>query len=302
MSNVSACCTKVALVLALSQLAQYADAQPAVAAPRRAVSAQTVSQKISMLNQVLNHSQVAIRVQASGSDQAWKHLSAARDLTARARSLSAAGQLGSADALLDEAIWEVSRAQQLVPDPAARQVSEREHYLQLESSVAALRRASQMAPAGATPAAGERPTARADVLVEKAIGLAAGARYAEASQQLDQALALLLHDVSANLGGRTVVYDGRFADRHQEFEFELERHRSFERLVPLALTELRPPPEALAAVERYVATARELRARGEAMAAADIGAAIGHVVAGTDALRRALQASGLVVPQAMGEK
>jgi len=301
MSTVTAWWTKAALVLTLAQLAQDGAAQPN-AVVRRTVSQQTIEQKISMLERLLSQSPVAARVQASGSAQAQGHLSAARELAARARSLSAAGQLPGADALLNEAIWEISRAQQLVPDSGVRQAGDRARYAQLEDSVAALRRTAQIAAAG-TPAGGEPPervVARADLHVQQAVTLAAAERYAEANQQLDQALLLLMKDASSRLAGQTLVYGNRFANRREEFDHELERHRSFERLVPLALSELRPAPEAVALVQRHVARARDLRERGEALASRDVAAAIGHVVEGTEALRRALQASGLVVPQTMG--
>ena len=135
--------------------------------------------------------------------------------------------------------------------------------------------------------------------MEQALALARADRYIEANRQLDQALVLLLKDASARLVGHTIVYDRRFANRREEFDFELDRHRSFERLVPLALVEFRPGPEARVLIDRYVAQARELRERGEAQVDRDAMAAIKNVVDGTDSLRLALRAAGLVVPQTM---
>ena len=140
---------------------------------------------------------------------------------------------------------------------------------------------------------------RSSAFVEQAVSLARANRYIEANRQLDQAMVLLLKDASARLAGHTIVYDRRFADRRQEFDFEAERYRSFERLVPLALLEFRPAPEALALIDRYVALAREFRDRGEAQVSQDAIAATKNIVDGTESLRRALQAAGLVVPQTM---
>ena len=136
-------------------------------------------------------------------------------------------------------------------------------------------------------------------MIDQAVALARADRYIEANKQLDQALLLLLTDASARLAGHTIIYDGRFASPREEFDFEVERHRSFERLVPLALLQFRPPAEGLALIDRYVAQARQLRERGEAQAAQDARGAIKNVVEGTDMLRRALQAAGLVVPQTL---
>ncbi|MBI5275356.1 MAG: hypothetical protein HY854_02765 [Burkholderiales bacterium] len=121
---------------------------------------------------------------------------------------------------------------------------------------------------------------------------------ARATQREDR----LMQEAAQRLSGQTLVYDRRFASPRQEFDFELERYRSFERLVPLALERLKPGAEAMARVGRFVAQARALLERGESAAASDVPAAIRHVTEGTDALRSALQAAGLAVPVTMGSE
>src|SRR6185369_5154314 len=154
----------------------------------------------------------------------------------------------------------------LVPDPGSQQAGERARFAQLEDSVAALQRTALIAL--------PLPNARLEDSTAQTRVLARADKYIEANKQLDRALVLLLKDASARLTGQTIVYDRRFASRREEFDFELAHHRSFERLVPLALLEFRPAPEALVLVERYVAQARELRERGEALIASDAMAAI----------------------------
>jgi tetratricopeptide (TPR) repeat protein len=293
--------SQAALVMSLSQLAHGADVPPA--APERApVSAQIIEQKIAMIDKVLNRSPVAARVLTSQNEQARRHFTSARELMAHAQALAARGQLRGADALLNEAIWEISRAQQLVPDPGSQQAGERARYAQLEDSLAALKRTNLIAlpqAAGRQEDAAERAATRANALIEQGVALARADRYIEANKQLDQALVVLLKDASARLAGHTIVYDRKFTDRRQEFDFELARHASFERLVPLALLEFRPAPEALVLIQRLVAEARVSRERGEAQVDRDAVVAIKHVTDGTDSLRRALQAAGLVLPQTL---
>ena len=296
---------KFALVVALSVLAQSSQAQPAAARstpPPAQVSPQALEQKMAMLDKVLNQSPVAARVLNSQNEQARRHFTSARELVTQARSLSTGGLLRGADALLNEAIWEISKAQQLVPDPGSQQAGERARFSQLEDSVAALQRTTAIALPTAGGRQGESPervSARASVLVEQAVALARADRYIEANKQMDQALVLLLKDASARLTGHTIVYDRRFADRREEFAFEMERFGSFERLVPLAVLEFRPASEAQLLINRYLALARELRDRGQGQLDRDPIAAIKHVVDGTDSLRRALHAAGLVVPQTL---
>lgn len=305
MMHVAVWWPRAALVLALAPMAQGSAAQQADLirlTPRPQVSVQVVEQKIAMVLKVLDRSPVAARVLTSQNQHARRHLVQARELVVHAQALSDGGMLRGADALLNEAIWELSQAQQLVPDPGLQQAGERGRFTQLEDSIAALQRTALIAlpSAGARQAEStQKSNARANELVEQATTLARADRYIEANKQLGQALLLLLTDASARLAGHTIIYDGRFANTREEFDFELERYRSFERLVPLALLEFRPPSEALTLINRYVAQARLVRERGEAQASQDARGAIKNVVEGTDMLKRALQAAGLVVPQTL---
>jgi hypothetical protein len=294
-----------ALVLASAQLAYGqggAQPRPAGNEPARQVSPQQVEQKAAMLDRMLNHSPVAARIANSQNDEARQQFGRARDLLQHARRVIGEGEVRAADNLLNEAIYAISKAQQLVPDPGVQQAAERARFAHLEDSVAAMRRTAEIAlpnvPA-ARKSESDQALRAADALVEQAVALARSDKYIEANRQLDRALMLLLKDSSQRLAGHTIVYDHRFANRQEEFDFELHRHRDFERLVPLALLEFRPSPEARVLVDRYVAHARELRERGEAQLPRDPLAAIRDIVEGTESLRRALQAAGLSVPQAM---
>ncbi|HET8745417.1 MAG TPA: hypothetical protein VFM98_07420 [Ramlibacter sp.] len=297
--------TPAALVLASAQLAWAQDAAPQHPAFREAgrqVSPQQVEQKLAMLERMLNHSPLAARIANGQSEEARQHFGRARDLVHHARRVNGEGDTRAADTLLNEAIAAVSKAQQLVPDPGVQQAAERARYAQLEDSVAALRRTAQIALPNAQPARkaeSEQALRAAEALVEQAVAEAKADKYIEANRTLNRALMMLLNDASQRLAGQTIVYDHRFASRREEFDFELERHRSLERLVPLALLEFRPSPEARALVDRHVGQARELRERGEAQFARDPTAALHDLAEATEILRRALQAAGLAVPQSM---
>jgi hypothetical protein len=208
--------------------------------PRTPATPQSIQQKAMLLDKVLASSSLAARVAASNSELAQQHVSNARELVGYARHLVGSGELAVADALLNQAIGEISRAQRLAPEAAPAQAAD-------------------------------------------------GARYSQ-----------MLKEAAAPLAGQTLVVRRQFTTAKEEFDFELERHRSFERLVPLAVAQLRPAPQQLQRVERYTADAKRLRESAEAAAALDAGAAVRQVTEGTNALRRALQAAGLVIPQTMG--
>lgn len=278
--------------------AQTDAARPA--APRSNVTAQTVDQKAAMVDQVLNHSAIGIRIQTGTNAQAKKHLADARELYSHALSLKSGGQLRGADALLNEAIWEIGRAQQQAPDTSARLAGERERYQQLQDSLQALIRSFDISVHVGTPARSSQVELGNSALVS-ASKLASADRHAEANRVLEQALAELLVDASQRLAGYTLVYDRKFATPKDEYTYEVDRWSSYERLVPLALVEFRPGKEAQSLVERYVAQGRAARERAEKQAAAnDYSNGVKSLLEGTDNLQRALQAAGLVVPQTMG--
>ena len=298
------------LIQADEARSQSGAAQTPTSQARQAeMSAKVVEKKALMVDRLLFNSPVAARVSSSQSDDARRHLTIARDLYSQGRALAAVGQLPAADAMLNRAIAEIGRAQQLVPDQTARLVQERARYEQLTASVSSLMRTYQLGLGGQgtitlrPESTAERGVTQAMAAVERARTVADNGQVAEANRILDEALSVLLSDAVKRHEGQTVVYDRRFANTRDEFAYELARHRSFEGLVPLAVTEYRPSKEAMVLIERYVQQARAARERAEAQAAAsDHASALLSVAEGTDNLQRALQAAGLSVPQTMGSQ
>jgi hypothetical protein len=113
----------------------------------------------------------------------------------------------------------------------------------------------------------------------------------------------MLADFQMLLGGQALIYSRAFPQPQDEYPFELERNRSYESLVPLAMTEYRPDKDAQAVIDRYVRENKALQEQAQKQAAArNLKAAVQSLQNGTEALQRALQAAGLVVPQTMGQQ
>jgi hypothetical protein len=299
----------VALAAVVSALPHAAAQQSApAAAPSGAsgtVPSVAVEQKRAMVERILRDSPLVVRVGASANDEAKRLLASAREVFGKAQGLIAGGHLVAADALLNEAIWQVGQARQLVPDPMSRGIGDRVRYQQLTESIAALRASYRVnvereARRGRGDTTPDHDMAEAEALVDEAKSMAAAELVTEANRLLDQALALMLKDFQRHLGGHTLTYARKFSDPGEEYDFERERFRSYESLVPLALTEYRPNKDALLLVNRYVKLAGERRERAERMAAArNYGAATKSLQEATDSLQRALSAAGLSVPQTM---
>lgn len=289
-----------ALVTALGVAALvHGTAHAATSAGGSTTGAQLLEQKRGMVERLLVDSPVVKRIGESGHAEAQRHLALARDLHRNAAMLLRDGREVSADAMLNEAMWQISRARQLVPDPLAQAVEERVRYGQLQESIAAVR-----ASVGANAShdrirtTGTAGNDKASSLVANARIAAEGERFNEANRLLDEALTLMLQEWQRQHGGRAVVYSRNFSRPEDEYAFELERNRSYETLIPVAITEFRPGPDLVAQIDRLVEQNKSLRARAEREAVArNLKSAVQALQGGTDALQKALQTAGLALPQ-----
>jgi hypothetical protein len=265
-----------------------------------------VDQKEALLRRLVFDSPAEQRIEQSGNAEAKTQLATARALHARARALADAGDLAEANAELNAAMWAIGKARQLVPDPAARVVDLRVRYAGLLRTAETLSRSyeanlvrSRGLPAGSPVGDARLEGARARI--EEARGLANTEHLAEAVAVLEKAERELMSGLNAILGSSTLQYTKRFDTPDEEYAFELERNRAYRDLVPLAIAELKPRREAVALVDRYVATnARHLEAAEGHAAGRQYREAIDALRTGTNSLQAALAAAGLAVPRDSG--
>lgn len=280
----------------------HASAQsPQPAPPAASPSAQVVKQKEALVRSLIGNSPVAARIGTSQSPEAKQFFATAQDHYNQAVLHIQTGDLGKAEQFLNDAMWNIGRARQLVPDPAARQVEEKVRYARLQEGVESLRASYARhvgrlkgQPAGA---GGERELKRIDGMVEEARTHMNSDKVTDAVRTLEQAEKALLQGMNHVLG-TTVEYAQKFDNPGDEFAYELERNRSFVDLVPVAVVELKPGDDAKRLIERYVEQNRTVRDQALQHAQAkDYGAALKALRTGTGYLQRALLAAGLVMPK-----
>jgi hypothetical protein len=281
--------------LALAQSPPAAAPQPAGAS-----SAQVVKQKEALVRSLIGTSPVAARIAASQSGEAKQFFGKAQDFYNQAALHIQTGDMAKAEQFLNDAMWNIGRARQLVPDPAARQVEEKVRYARLQEGVESLRTsyARHIGRLKGQPsaAAGERELKRIDAMVEEARTQISSEKVNDAVRTLEQAEKALLQGMGQVLG-TTVEYAEKFDSPAEEFAYELERNRSFVDLVPVAVAELKPGEDAKRLIERYAEQNRTIREQAQQQAQGkDYAAALKAIRAGTGYLQRALLAAGLVVP------
>lgn len=276
---------------AVALLALPAAVQGQDPAARRAVE-----HKLAFINKMLTDSPASRRIAASDNAAAKQHFDEGRTQAARAGEALEAGDLAAADSAASAAILSLGRARQLVPDDMNRVIADRVRYSQLllstERMVPTYR--AHLARGGQSSA----PDLEAALgLVEQARTLAAAERLADANRALLEAERHLLVGLNRTIADRTLVYTAHFETPEKEFDYEVERFRSYVELVPIALDEFKPAAAARAQVHELVEQGRVLHTQALAQAKnRHVDGALVSIRAATQSVQRALTAAGLVIP------
>lgn len=255
--------------------------------------------KLELVAKLLEGSPAVARIESSDHVQAKAALDIARKLHARAADELRAGNAAAADRALNEALALIGKARGLVPDPAVLANEQRLRYGQMIASIESVQASylHHLGHSGARPETDLRWQALSR-LVDSARSYAGRGRFAQANQLLVRAEADLLAGLEAVLGKTTLEYASHFAGPQEEFDHELVRNRDYRELVPLAVTELKPPPDAVIVVDRYLNAGLALRQQAEKLAFdRDLKGALESIRRSTSELQRALLAAGLVVPK-----
>jgi len=258
----------------------------------------TQKQKAALIERLLGDSPASSRIAASGNEEAKRLMAQAAEHYTRARGLLQAGGPGLDDAL-NEAMWLIGKARQLVPDSMRRVIEERVRYAQLLASIDSLQGSYRRhLERRGVPEARDGAWSSVVGMVEQAKVRATAEQMSEANQYLLAAEHTLLNAFGGLLRTTTLDYTPSFANAAEEARFELERNRSFLELVPIAVAEYRPTPEAVKLIDRYVGRGRTLRESAQRhVSSRDYQAALGALRESTAELQRALLAAGLNVPR-----
>jgi tetratricopeptide (TPR) repeat protein len=278
---------------------------PAAAADDSAAARSALDQRLRLTASLVADGNTAQRIMASGNQRAIAHLDEGRVHHALAQDLLAKGDLAGARREADEALKNLSQARRLVPDTPGQMALTRTRYEQmlasLERLVESWRQRLVAAKAAASPDGGDTDLVAATGLMQTARGLGAEGRFDEAVRTLGTAETHVLAGMNRLMHASTLDYTARASTPAEEYQLELARHRSLADLVPLAVSDLKPRPEALILIERYTEASTALRNQAEQrFNAGDPQQALAHLRNALLYVQRALTAAGLVVPQAAG--
>lgn len=263
---------------------------------------QQLEQRIRLTAVLLGDSPAAQRIRASGNLQATAHLDDGRVHHALSEDALRRGDLAAARAAADEALRHIAMARRMVPDALARQSAARQRAQQMLSHLERLLDswAARQPPADGVDD-GDRMAALG--LIETARQFASAGRHEDAVHVLRAAEGHVMSGLDRLLAAqsREIDYTQRATSPAQAFELELRRHDGLADLVPQALSQLQPPPDARALVQRYMEAGHGLREQATRLAGdGDAVQALARLRDASLYLQRALGAAGVVTPLAAG--
>jgi len=247
---------------------------------------------------LLEKSSAARQIEASGDAGALERRARARESYRQAQETFKAEDLAGTARLLAEASALMMEAARLANPAQVNGEKQRTDFAARLASVKALLAADRrvIAEKHAAPKAAE--TSRTvEKMIAEATQLAATDKLPEGRALLDRAYLVARAALSSMRGGDTLTRSAHFANKEEEFQYEIERNNTHRTLIHSLLADKRNAQAAEATAQASVETAARLRGEAERRSAAgDFAAAVEQLDQSTRELLRAIRSLGIFVP------
>ncbi|PKO90395.1 MAG: hypothetical protein CVU18_00960 [Betaproteobacteria bacterium HGW-Betaproteobacteria-12] len=255
---------------------------------------------IESVAKLLESSSAARQIDGSKVPEAMARREKAREIHRAAKASLDAGNLERANSQLTEARAEFFEAVRLAaPEEITGKKLETDYKARLDSVnalLAAYRRVANE-KGSASKTIGDTVSA-IDRSVAEGARLAAANKYKEARAELDRAYLVAKAGISTLRSGDTLVRTLNFANKEEEYHYEIDRNDTHQMLIKVLVEEKRAANPALdQQVQGFLGKARELRQAAEAAAARrDHAQAVKLLEESTVELVRAIRNAGIYIP------
>lgn len=257
-----------------------------------------LERKLVSTSTLIESSSGAKQIESSGVADAAARRSRARDLHRQAGEALRAGQIEAAAKLLDEASRAMFEGVRLAaPEQVVTGKQRADFDARMASTRALLEAQKRIATEKSAGAGAGELSRRVEAMMAEAGALANGGRLAEGRRTLDQAYLSVKAAVGSMREGDTVVRSLNFANKAEEYQYEIDRNDTHRMLVQMLLKDKRGRAGVDAMVEQSVAAAARLRAQAEDEAARrDHEAAVRTLEQSTRELVKAIRGAGVYIP------
>ena len=275
----------------------------ATASPQESAASRLAGQKvdrdqlqfnINSVGKLLESSSAARQIESSKAPAAIQRRDRARELFQGARSALDQGNLEKASSLLAEARATFFDAVRFAaPEEVTAKKYENDYLMRLESVQALLgayKRVSNEKSAKGVP----ETITQIEKSIADAAALSKLGKNKEARAVLDQGYLVAKAGLTTLRSGDTLVRSLNFANKEEEFHYEIDRNNTHQMLVKVLVDEHKATG---GMVSNFLSKATELRAKADEVAAQkDYGKAIELLEESTSELVRAIRNAGIYIP------
>ena len=257
-----------------------------------------LERKFASTGTLIESSSGARQIESSAVAAAQAQRSRARELHRRAGEALQAGKLEAAAGLLDDASRAMFAGVRLAaPEQIVDRLLKSDFDARVESTRVLLDAQKRIAAEkSAGPRAAEL-SQRIEGLITEAVTLAHSGRLADARVPLDRAYLAARAAIGGMRGGETMVRSLNFANKEEEYHYEIDRNDTHRMLVQLLLHDKRAAAAVDSMVDRSVKAAAVLRAQAEAQAGQrEHGLAVKTLEDSTRELVKAIRGAGVYIP------
>lgn len=259
-----------------------------------------LSSNMESVGKLLESSSAARQIESSKAPEAIQRRDKAKETYKQAQAALKSGDLSRASALLTETRSTFFDAVRFAaPEEVSAKKLENDYKARLDSVIAlqsAFKRVS--GEKGSSSKSVNETMAQIDKLVAEADAFAKAGKFKEGRAELDRAYLVARAGVSSLRSGDTLVRSLNFANKEEEYHYEIDRNDTHRMLIKVLVDEKRATNPMLdQQVSSFVGKANELRTSAEASAARkDHAQAVKQLEDSTSELVKAIRNAGVYIP------
>ena len=266
----------------------------AVAAP----SVEQLEKDIQFVHRMVNQSEGAKKIAADSNEQAKALQQQANDLLQQAKDALKAGDTAKVSQLLGQAKLTMFQAMRSVGGEVKAQKQQDDFQRRWESADSLLQAHNRYAEENKLNGDAVKTAQHVQEVLAKAREEFAQGKRDSARQMVDDAYLSIKLSLTRLRSGQTVVSELNFANKQEEYEYELDRNDTHKMLVQVVLKEkLEANPGLAKLVDMNMKIAADLRDKAHQQAEqGDFDAAVQTMEQSTGQIIRAIRAAGIYIP------
>lgn len=289
-------------LLALPVIAQTqapAGSASATRPARAPEDREQLERRLASVATLIEKSSAARQIEASANPQALAMRGKAAELRLQAVEVFKAGNYPEASRLLDQAAKMMFEGVRLAsPEQVTGEKAQRDFDNRMESVKALLAAQQRISTEKRQGTKGTETSKKIETQIKEAAALASAGKLEQGRTLLDQVYVFTKSEIERMRDGDTLVRSLEFANKEEEYHYEVDRNDTHQMLIKVLLNEKRASNPALeSTVQKFIEKAAGLRTEAEAMAGKkDFEAGIKLLEDSTKELVRAIRGAGVYIP------